>query len=162
MGERSELARRRERRLNGSPKSVARASRLAPSLDQLDAVLIGCLSDVELITGDDHSQAGDPSEVSAVQRRHAQPVRESSCGNPEVVRADLLAATREVCPNLGVDACNRLRDGDRVERSENVLNEPSPPGPTRAGGSMNAVEQLADGDHADGPLLVAQKLLEPL
>ena len=135
---------------------------LARSVDELDPVAIGFLGDVELITGDDHSQAGDPSEVSAGQRRHAQPVRESSCGNPEVVRADLLAAAREVCPNLGVDACNRLRDGDRIERSENVLNERSPPGPASARGSMNAVEQLAHGDHADGPLLVAQKLLEPL
>jgi hypothetical protein len=57
-------------------------------------------------------------------------------------------------------AGHRLGDRDRLESCEEVLDERPPPGPARAACSVDAVQQLADRDHADRALFVADERLD--
>lgn len=82
-------------------------------------------------------------------------MRERNRSDPEVVRTDHGALSREVGPDLGVDACHRLRDRKGVETGKEVFDECTPLGSPRSGRSMDAVQQLAHRDHTDRTFLVA-------
>lgn len=106
------------------------------------------------------AQAGDAVEVVAVARCHAETVGEGGRGDPEVVRADRLTSVGEVRPDVGVNARDGLRDGDRLEAGEDAFDERPSPRPDRSLGAIDSVQQLADGDHADRAVFVAQQLLD--
>jgi hypothetical protein len=76
--------------------------------------------------------------------------------------ADRFAAASEVSPDFSVDSRDRPSDRQWVERGDHMLDEGAPPRPPVAAGPMYAVEELADRDHADGPLLVADQLISPI
>jgi hypothetical protein len=59
-----------------------------------------------------------------------------------------------------MDPGNRLRDRERFECMEQSFDEGTSPDPSRACRAMNAVQQLADGDHADRILLVVGESIE--
>lgn len=71
-----------------------------------------------------------------------------------------VASTIEFRPQLGMDARDRLRDRHRLEPCEDMLDERPAPIATGAGGSVHAVQQLADGDDADRALLGTDETLE--
>jgi hypothetical protein len=110
----------------------------------------------------EHAQSRHAAELGPVQRRDAEAVRQCSGRDPEIVRSDRLAAARESCPDLGVDACNRLGDRDRLDPGEQMLDEGPPPRPPSTGRAKDAVQELAYGHHADRAVLVADKAVEPV
>ena len=91
---------------------------------------------------------------------NAVSVSKSGRCDPQVVGAGNVASTIEFRPQLGMDARDRLRDRHRLEPCEDMLDERPAPIATGAGGSVHAVQQLADGDDADRALLGADETLE--
>lgn len=73
------------------------------------------------------------------------------------MRSEGVTSPLEVSPNLGMNPSDRLRDRDGLEAAEDVLDECLPARATGAGRSMDAVKQLADRDHADSALLIADE-----
>jgi len=71
-----------------------------------------------------------------------------------------MASALEVSPNLGMDSSNGRRDRYRLEAAEDVFHECLPARASGARRSMDAVKQLADGDHADPALFIAHESFE--
>lgn len=76
------------------------------------------------------------------------------------MRADPLAPPAEIGPHFGVNARNGLGDRDWLEAGEQMLDECAPPRSLRTSRPMDAVQQLADRDHADGALFVSYERFE--
>src|SRR5271166_1644541 len=108
----------------------------------------------------DHSQPRDSFELGGVAARDAQSMRERSCRDPKIVRADQLAANGEPCPDIRVRARDRLCDRDCLQLGEQVLDERASARALRSLGTMHAVEQLADSDDTDRSVLAADRLLD--
>jgi len=87
-------------------------------------------------------------------------VRKRCGGDPKVVRADPLAPPAEIGPHLGMNARDGLGDRNWLEPGEQMLDECAPPRSLRTSRPMDAVQQLADRDHADGALFVAYERFE--
>ena len=68
-------------------------------------------------TGDD-VQAGDAGEVGVVVGCDSEAVCDGGGGDPEVVRADQLAALGESGPDVGVDARDGFGDWNGLEAGE--------------------------------------------
>ena len=109
-----------------------------------------------------NAQPGDALEVRRVAGCYAEPERESRRADPQVVRADDLTSPAEAGPRLGVDARDRLGDGNRLEPGEQMLDERVPARSRTATGAMNAVQELAHRDHADRALFGADERVELL
>jgi hypothetical protein len=95
-----------------------------------------------------------------ISRDDAEAVGQGRCGDPQVVRPKGMASPLEVGPDLGMDSSDRLCDRDGPETREDVFDESSPASTSGAGGSMHAMKQLADRDHADSALFVAGQRFE--
>jgi hypothetical protein len=76
------------------------------------------------------------------------------------VQTDRLAGIREAGADLGVHTSDRARDGDRLGSSDELLDERSSASTTYAAGAKDAVQELADRDDADRPVLLADQLLD--
>ncbi len=74
--------------------------------------------------------------------------------------ADSLTPPAEIGPHLRVNARDGLGDGDWLETGEHVLDECASPRSLCTSGAMDAVQQLADRDHADGAFFIAYERLE--
>ena len=74
----------------------------------------------------------------AVASCDAETIGECCSGDPEVVRADRLTSVGEVRPDVGVNARDGLRDGDRLEASEEVFDERASPRPDRSLGAIDS------------------------
>ena len=87
-------------------------------------------------------------------------MRERGCHNPKVMSADDLTAYGESGPNIGMNARNRIRDRNRLQVGEQVLDKRTAARALRPPGAMDTVEQLTDGDDADRPVLVSDRLVD--
>jgi hypothetical protein len=76
------------------------------------------------------------------------------------VQTDRLAGIREAGADLAMHTSDRGRDGDRLGSSDELLDERSSASTTCAAGAKDAVQELADRDDADRPVLVADQFLD--
>ncbi|HWD76053.1 MAG TPA: hypothetical protein VG371_13000 [Solirubrobacteraceae bacterium] len=74
--------------------------------------------------------------------------------------ANRFALCGELCPQVCVDAGDGLGDRDGTKAGEEMLDECAAARTTAAGRTMNAVEQLADRDHADRPVFLTEQGLD--
>jgi hypothetical protein len=73
---------------------------------------------------------------------------ERGCRNPQLMSTDELSAYGESCPDIGMNARDRIRDRNRLEVSEQVLDKRAAARALRALGAMDTVQQLTDCDDA--------------
>ena len=69
----------------------------------------------------------DALKVAAVTGSETEPVRDRGRGDPQIVRADGLSAVGQVCPDIGVDACDVLSDRYRLQTSQDMFDECASP-----------------------------------
>src|ERR687887_324668 len=102
-----------------------------------------------------YAQPRDTLELVCIAGHDAHPVRQCGGGDPEVVRADELTFGRQLGPHFGVNPRDLLRDLDRPKPAEQVLDERSTARALGAAGSVHAVQQFADADDTDRPVLAS-------
>jgi hypothetical protein len=107
----------------------------------------------------DHSQSWNALELCRVAGGKAHPVRERGGRYPEVVCADELPPARELGPNVSVNARDLLGDLNCPHASEQMFDECAAASARCAPRAMHAVQELADGDDADRPVLIADRAL---
>lgn len=81
-------------------------------------------------------------------------MRQRGGGDPEVVRADELPLRRQLSPDVGVNTRDLLGDLDRPHAGEQMLDERASASSLRATRSVHPLKEFADGDDADGPVLL--------
>lgn len=107
-----------------------------------------------------HAETWHALEVGRVTSCDGQPVRNCRGSDPEVVRSDDDSAPGELRPDVCMGAGDRFGDRDRLQARLEVFDKGAAPSAARALRAVDPVEELTDGDDADGAILVAQQLVE--
>lgn len=108
----------------------------------------------------ENTKAGNPFEVGSISCRDSEAMSQGRRGDPEIMRPDHVSPDRQFGPNLRVHARDLLRDRYRLESSEQMLDEGSPPSAPGPGGAMDAVQEFAYGDDAYCTLLFGSKCVD--
>lgn len=87
-------------------------------------------------------------------------MRQGRRGDPEIMSANDEAAPAQVGPGFGMDPRYRLGDRHRIDAGEDVFDEGPPAGSSCSSCSVHTLQQFADRDDADSPLLVAGERFE--
>jgi hypothetical protein len=106
------------------------------------------------------AQARDTFEVAPVARRDPEAVRQSRGGDPEIVQTDEIAGSGKSSPEFRVHSRHGSGDRDRLGAGEKLLDDSPSMGAARSCRSVDAVQQLADCDDADRPILVTDEVLD--
>jgi len=109
----------------------------------------------------DHREARYPFEIAGVGGSQIHAVSDGCGCDPEIMRADGRAATLEFGPDSSVCAGDREGDRRRLDQGENVLHKGlATAADALAAGAMNSMQELACGDCADRPILLADRVVK--
>lgn len=86
------------------------------------------------------TKTGNALEVAAIGGCDAEAVCQRRRRDPEVVCTDRPPAALEICPHVGVNAGDSLRDGDWRESCQDVLDERPATIPACTRSAVNTVE----------------------
>lgn len=81
-------------------------------------------------------------------------------GDPEIVRTDELTALGELRPYVCVNTSHLFGDRDGLQPGKEMLDKGAAASASSPGRAMNSVQQLADSDHADRSLLLANQPID--